>query len=210
MKEPGKKPRSPRQQYEAEALIYAGNRQFTCRLINIAASGVLLYSPEEVVRGTFIRLNLTLPGLDQVLDIDGVVARVGQKDRYIVLGVKFLDPSPEFTSVLGTFVKWLEERRNKKDAPPRNGNVPPSKAAPKLARSTTGPHFPRVTTSDLRQAVKKIRQRQPETREERNLLREEVEARWSQREHESKVRQQLRTLYHEALRDLERKPTNGS
>ena len=165
------------QQYSASALIFVDNRQLTCRLIKISAIAVQLYAAEDLPAGTYVRLNLTLPGVDKVLDVDGVISSRGKQSGHLVLGVTFFDPPVEFTRLVGTFIGWLqrdrarreaakarrsartlsdtasatpEERRRRSRTSGQYVAVPPSVAARSLDQRMTGPSFPRVSTEELR------------------------------------------------------------
>lgn len=224
-------PRAPRQEYSSGAVLFAGNRQLTCRLINIAASGVLLYAADELSRGTFLRINLTLPGVDQVLDVDGVVARTGTREGHILLGIRFLSRSEEFKTLLATFLKWAAEKREKKarrkvatekrSKVPTSGSARPrpaptgahparplSRAEQLLERQTTGPHFPRVSTARLTARVPTLTPPNgPVSRAEQQRNKAQVEERWRQREREARKQKKLRSLYRDALQELERETT---
>ena len=227
-------PRTGRQEYSAAAILHAGNDQYTCRLINVASSGLLLYAPRDLPKGTFLRLNLTLPGVEEVLDVDGVVVRRGHKEGHPVLGIKFFEPSPEFTATLVAFIRWLHDQKERRTEQKRQEQVRPARPAREsldhpaqrprpssgeyafpprsraehlLAQRMTGPHFPRVGTSDLRKAVETgaPAQGQPEGPEKR--LKQKVEERWRRRDQETQSRKELREIYRQALRELERDPT---
>lgn len=217
-----------RQQYSATALIFAGSMQFTCRIINIGSSGVLLYTPEEVPRGTFLRINLTLPGIDQVLDVDGVVSRVGKKREHIIIGVKFFEPNAAFTATVAAFVEWLEEKRVETageeltptpvmDPTPAPAEiptgtwhvavVPTTRAEENLARRTTGPHYPRVTTAELEAVSNPDATPPSRTPQEIARLKAMAEERWKQWEEETQARKELNEKYRQALRELEEDPS---
>ena len=128
-------PRSPRQPYSSTAVIYSGNDQITCRIINISESGVLLYAPKKQRRGAFLRMNLTLPGVERVLDVDGVVSREGERKGQYALAIKFYQPTGEFKIVLATFLCWYKEQRNKK----KEKEKKEKKRAPAARKPTAAP-----------------------------------------------------------------------
>ncbi len=192
------------QHYSTGAVVYAGNSQYTCRLLKISPTGTRLLAPCGLPRGTFIRINLTLPGVARVLDVDGVVAQAGREQGHIMLSVQFLNASQEFTITLATFLKWLGERRQSMAREGKKGaaEVPRSSAEAELERTTTGPHFPRVSTAELRKSLIARAGKKAMSREQRQRLREEVEARWARHEHATRERKKLNELYRSALREL--------
>ena len=102
---------SPRADYFAAALVWVGNHQFSCDIANLSGPGVMLFPPERHGRGTFLRINIKLPALDQVLDVDGFVVREGQKDGFYCWGVKFHQPSKKAEVLLRTYVQWRRKPR---------------------------------------------------------------------------------------------------
>lgn len=99
--------------------MYVGNQQFTARVVNVSAQGVLIVPPVDQPRGAFIRINLTLPALDRVIDVDGVVTREADVDGYRAWGVQFHEPSAEARALLETFVRWVSARHESESATPR-------------------------------------------------------------------------------------------
>ena len=108
-----RKPPVPRQRQRARALINKGNRHHTCRIANIAVPGVLLLASEEWPESTFVRLKLTLPGVEDVPEVNGEIMRVDHDGPHVILGIKFFRPTSRFTEILTAYVGSLKREHEK-------------------------------------------------------------------------------------------------
>ena len=115
MEKPVKERRSvPRIPYHAHAYVFCHNRKHICQVINMSCRGALLTPPIQVKNGTFIRLNLKLPQLDELIDVDAVVIRdttVGQSHAW---GVSFLNVSKRTDALMRTFVDWVIQQNEER------------------------------------------------------------------------------------------------
>ena len=68
----------PRAIYTTEAIVFFNSNQFTCRAMDISTTGLLLVAPTDIPVGRFVRMNISLPGLDEVMDVDGEITTVRQ------------------------------------------------------------------------------------------------------------------------------------
>ena len=59
---------APRCAYSATAIVYVGNEKLVCRAVDISSGGMLIIPPTRGARGSFLRVNLSLPSFDEVLD----------------------------------------------------------------------------------------------------------------------------------------------
>ncbi|MBW2735583.1 MAG: PilZ domain-containing protein [Deltaproteobacteria bacterium] len=102
---------APRCAYSATAVVYVANEQLVCRAIDISTSGMLIIPPTRRERGSFLRVNLSLPSFDEVLDVDAIVVREAEVNGRYAWGVAFHDPDERVVQLLGAFVQWALERR---------------------------------------------------------------------------------------------------
>lgn len=72
---------APRVPYKAKATVFFNNNTHTCNIINLSRDGALLTSPVDAEPGNFLRLNLKLPGLDQLIDLDAIMIRQSGERR---------------------------------------------------------------------------------------------------------------------------------
>jgi hypothetical protein len=96
--------------YSGEALVSMENEQFTCRAVEIGVNGLVLIPPVRSGIGRFARMNLSLPGLDEVIDVDGIVVRETKADGYYALEMRFHEPSKRASALLAVFVRWVEKK----------------------------------------------------------------------------------------------------
>ena len=97
--------------YPAEATVFVGSRQLTCRVVNLSADGVLIIPPNPIKPNQFVRLNISLPYLEEVLDLDGVVTReTRHEDDYGVV-VQFHELPVASETLIRTFVRWAKLRK---------------------------------------------------------------------------------------------------
>ena len=77
---------TPRVPFKAKASVFFNNNNYTCNIINLSRKGALLTSPVDADPGNYLRLNLRLPGLDDLIDLDAVVVRQSgnEKDNWAV------------------------------------------------------------------------------------------------------------------------------
>lgn len=136
----------PRSSYSATAVVFLGNEQFTARIVNISASGVLIYPPVRRSKGTFLRLHLSLPALREMLDVDGVVVRETTHKGYYAWGVHFHDPTPDVVALLDTYVTWKREKVAQRLAllAQEKAQKSTGRGHPAVGRPTTGGGFPAV------------------------------------------------------------------
>jgi hypothetical protein len=198
---------APRTRYSSTAIVFLANKQYTCRVTNLSTQGALMVSPIHAPPNTYLRINISLPGLDQILDLDGIVTRETQVKGYYAWGVKFHQPSSEATALIETFQKWVSDEQKKinheferpltKSRPPTvsrpRPHLPSSDGLKTIQSRVTGPTYPRVSDRALKSREE---QRQPA----RTL--EDVEARWRQREEEQKAKRELEKLYRSALQEF--------
>ena len=102
-----------RTDYSASAVLYLGQERLTSRAVNVSAEGMLVIPPVRVSAGSRLRINLTLPALDQILDLNGVVVRETFVEGYAASGIQFEEPSEETRAALQEFVKWTADGRAK-------------------------------------------------------------------------------------------------
>lgn len=72
----GNKKKSARQAAAGEALVYLNSAQFTCRAVNISAKELLLIPSVSAPIGTYLRMNVSLPGFEELLDVDGLITDI--------------------------------------------------------------------------------------------------------------------------------------
>ena len=108
---------SKRTDYSATAVVYVGKERLTSRAVNVSAEGMLIIPPVRVRAGSRLRINLTLPALDQIVDLDGVVVRETFVEGYAASGIQFEDPPEETRAALDEFVKWAGDAKAKGGLP---------------------------------------------------------------------------------------------
>jgi len=216
---------SPRTDYSATAIVYLGNEQFSCRIADLSRTGLLLFPPVRQATGTFLRLNISLPALDQFLDVDGFVMREAEKDGYYTWGVQFHQPSAEAEALIETYVEWDRKREATEEEPE------PGASSVQIEKKGTGPGFPKVETGEQsahgpvnsqEEPAPASRRAEPtpwlppeakdpagepqsatgKFREVLSQQRHEVDERWQTRKEREKAQKDLRDLYAEALKNM--------
>lgn len=123
---------SPRCAYSATAIVYVGSEQLVCRAVDISSGGMLIIPPNRRERGSFLRINLSLPSFDEVLDIDAIVVREAEVNGRYAWGVAFHEPEPRVVKLLAAFVQWgLARSRHASEA------AEPTPPAPVAAEGAT-------------------------------------------------------------------------
>jgi len=89
-----------------------------------------------------VRLNLTLPALDEVIDVDGVIAREGQARGYYAWGIELVDPPARVVELIRTYIRWAKENAEALQQP--HNKLPSSKAEEAIEAKATGPAYPAV------------------------------------------------------------------
>lgn len=133
--------------YSVTAVVYLGEERFTARVLNVSSGGLLLIAPVDAPLATRLRLNLTLPGLDQIVDVQADITRDERVEGYRAWGVRLVEPAPDTAILLQTYVDWVAERDGPLVASPLRGTA--------LDRTKTGPaHELRLpaTANDLPEA----------------------------------------------------------
>lgn len=205
----GQKPAAEACEYTATAIVYVGNEQFHCRATDLSVRGVVLFPQVRRTAGSFIRINLCLPAFQDLLDVDGVVARETVRNGYYAWRVHFHEIPAAVEVLVRTYVTWDKYRqvrlvRGEQDAPKRS----PTATHEAIQRRVTGPNLPRVTTdmfprvrpTDLARAADGGGTMPHDLQRARQ--RRQAEARWQARQAAAKAKHELRKLYREALKDL--------
>jgi hypothetical protein len=127
---PEERRREPRIPFAARADVSLGNDRFVCDLVNISASGALLLPPRTGHPGTFARFNLSLPALDEVLDVDTVVVRETTVDGRYAWGVQFTWMSPRTSALLRAYIQWALRQPPAPTATTSPARPPPAPCPP--------------------------------------------------------------------------------
>ena len=125
-----KTPRARRVDYNAGVIIRVNDVQHECRILNIAASGVLVSAPKLVAPKTRLQMALNLPEVREPLVVNGVVVRTGARLGKALLGIQFFHPSEEFTAAFKKFLEWYEPKAKGKRAMPASSPAPTEKRRP--------------------------------------------------------------------------------
>lgn len=104
----------PRIPFHAHAYVFCHNRKHICQVINMSCRGALLTPPIHVKIGTFIRLNLKLPQLDELIDVDAVVIRDTTVGNTHAWGVSFINVSERAEVLMKTFVNWVLQQNEER------------------------------------------------------------------------------------------------
>jgi len=91
--------------YSADACVYFGNKKLPCRISDVSLRGALIHPPLPAPSGTYIRLHMTLPGLDESVDVGAVIRR--KHEGGTSCGVEFMEISERAEALLGTFVNTV-------------------------------------------------------------------------------------------------------
>lgn len=125
--------KAPRIAYFAHAFVHCQNRRHTCQILNLSRKGALLTPPINAKPGTFIRLNLKLPQVEELIDLDAVVIRTTKLHATYAWGVSFLEVPERADALLKTFVNWViatnSERKKKNDKPVTRETPKPERMA---------------------------------------------------------------------------------
>ena len=197
--------------YSATALVFVANERYTCVVLNISPTGLLVIPPLREKPGVFVRLNLTLPALDEVIDVDGVIIREGEARGHYAWGIEFVDPPEHVQKVIRTYIRWATENRDALRRPEHK--LPSSKAQSAINDKSTGPAYPAI---DVAQAKAKGAKRSPTLSKSARLrgLGSATGQGARSSESESKGRRssdagssfqaaELRKLYRDALKEVE-------
>jgi len=93
--------------FAAKATIFVANRQVACWIVDISAQGALLMPLEKVAPQQYARINMVLPGLEEVLDVDAVVVRETVADGRYAVGVQFASSDRRTETLIRTYVSWV-------------------------------------------------------------------------------------------------------
>ncbi len=101
--------------YKAKATVFFNNTSYTCSVINLSRKGALLTSPVEAEPGAFLRLNLRLPGMDELIDLDAIMVResADQKDTW---AISFCQVSDKACNQLGDYIEGILTRHQERQA----------------------------------------------------------------------------------------------
>lgn len=106
--------RAPRIPYEGEAVVFVGNDRHECRIVDLSKVGALIAPPLELKVGAYLRLNIKLPQLDQLIDVDAVVARETTYEGTYACGLAFMNVSKQADTLMEAFInralQWQEEK----------------------------------------------------------------------------------------------------
>lgn len=135
MAQPSKERRSvPRIPYLAHAYVHCHNRKQVCQIINISCQGALLSPPILAKIGTSIQLNLKLPQLDELIDLDAVVIRDASTNDSHAYGVSFVNVSRRSELLMKTFVDWVIEQNARSPVTGKHAALPEGEEADDLSR----------------------------------------------------------------------------
>lgn len=218
--------KSPRTSYPAAALVYVGNEQHSCQVADLSKDGLLIYPPVRQGVGTFVRLNVPLPALDQVLDVDGFVVREDDRDGRYTWGVQLHEPSPRAAALIEAYVNWDRAQEPGAEAPRRLKQEssewePVSALSEKEPRAQPQPEEPPRAEGQAQeepQVPLEDRTTRPFSRVEVPLeegrsvtgqlraavtqQRKEADERWRARQEKERAEKELRDLYAEALKNM--------
>ncbi len=184
--------------YSATAVVFVGNKQFVCRATSLSASGVLLFPRTRCPKGTFLRVNLCLPGFSDLLDLDCVVERETSAKGYYAWRVTFHEPSETERTLIQTYAAWNAYRKLRKTQEVRS----PTASHPTIRRRMTGPDLPRIKTG----MYPAVSDRAPEeTMLSYQRRKQQANVRRKERMASAKAKHELRELYRAALKDLDGK-----
>lgn len=120
------------------ATAFVGNDRFGCRLARLDLEGACVIPSVRAQPGTFVRLNLALQGIEEVVDIDALIVRETRLDESYAWDLRFLEPPPHIVEAIGTFLRGRKpqelHRLDASATPP----VPYERLARKVGR--TGPY----------------------------------------------------------------------
>ena len=199
--------RVSRYPYAGEALVSFQNEQFTCRAVDIGVNSLILIPPSRATVGVYARMNLSLPGLDEVIDVDGIVTRETKADGYYAVEVRFHDSSRRAAALLATFVRWRESRQRAGTGLHRLSTSPGMAA---VRRRGTGPNLDAIPKSATQELivdpdVGRYTYTRPLTPEEQQQSSSYQPAPQARRyPPQARDSAELRQLYREALEDLKR------
>ncbi|MCA9664424.1 MAG: PilZ domain-containing protein [Myxococcales bacterium] len=149
--------RESRLEHSATALVYVGNDTHLCHILNLGPRGLLVAPPVHHAPGAFVRLNLTLPALDEVIDVDGVIVREGEARGFYAWGIELVDPPARVLEVIRTYIRWARDNAAALREP--QNKLPSSRAEEQLENKATGPAYPRVVREAREHERRQARQR---------------------------------------------------
>jgi hypothetical protein len=84
--------------------MFIGSQRFSCRLVNLSASRALLLAPHPLKPNTLVRLNLKVPGLDELIDVDAIVTGETSIDGAKAWDVKFTELGARAGRLLSAYI----------------------------------------------------------------------------------------------------------
>jgi len=95
--------------YKAKATVFFNNKSHSCNIINLSRKGALLTSPVDAEPGNYLRLNLRLPGMDSLIDLDAIMVRESQS-RPDAWAVSFCQLSDRACGQLHEYIDGIIEQ----------------------------------------------------------------------------------------------------
>ena len=99
--------------YKAKATVFFNNNSYTCSIINLSRKGALLSSPVDAEPGNFLRLNLRLPGMAELIDLDAIMVREND-DKQDSWAVSFCQVSEKACRQLGEYIDGILTRHKER------------------------------------------------------------------------------------------------
>lgn len=87
-----------------EAIVFAGNQQFSCAVFALTEDGALLGPPQPLPTKTYLRINLALPHNDEMIDVDAIAVAEGQHRGRYAVRVMFHQVSVSSTREIAVYV----------------------------------------------------------------------------------------------------------
>ena len=88
----------------ATAAVYMGNERFVARLVTLSASGAVIIPSVEGRPGAFVRLNLALAGLPDLVDIDAVLVEETMAHQWYAWRLEFHQPREALVDLIRRYV----------------------------------------------------------------------------------------------------------
>ena len=126
----------------AKATLFVANRQVSCWIADISTRGALLFPIEKVTASQYVRLNVTLPSLSEVLDLDAVVVRETEASGRYAIALQFQGSDPRAETLIRTYVKWAKAQQPGADPGQQSEPAPTRKGTSPAERSVQSSNAP--------------------------------------------------------------------
>ena len=108
---------APRVPLGTEARLRSGNRELTCKVVDVSGQGMAVETDADERLDRFVRSHVHLDVQAPPVDLDAIVIRSDRRAGRIRWALAFHQPPPHMLSQVSQFVQSLNERKESSDVP---------------------------------------------------------------------------------------------